>query len=315
MPPISIIGFGLASVSSANRVPRPPASRTAFMRHHPGPNEIGCCIDRATAHPPTGARTRSRAGPKSLQSRCARIIAAAGLSRAFCDRLSAFTLRETGRLCRANVLRLPAKSCAYQTRARPARSRAHPSIFAWSLRVDSVDCLVIGAGVVGLAVARTLACAGREVVVVEAEERHRNGDEFAQQRGYPRRDLLPDGTCQDAALRRRKGAAVRFLPRLRRPPPALRQADRGGRRDRGAQARRARGASSRQRRRRPRVADRRRGACARACAEAERALLSPSTGIVDSHALMLALGATPRPTARWSHSGPRSCPAERNAAT
>ena len=36
--------------------------------------------------------------------------------------------------------------------------------------MDSVDCLVIGAGVVGLAVARTLACAGREVVVVEAEE-------------------------------------------------------------------------------------------------------------------------------------------------
>lgn len=35
--------------------------------------------------------------------------------------------------------------------------------------MDSINCLVIGAGVVGLAVARALALAGREVVVVEAE--------------------------------------------------------------------------------------------------------------------------------------------------
>jgi L-2-hydroxyglutarate oxidase LhgO len=36
--------------------------------------------------------------------------------------------------------------------------------------VDSVDCIVIGAGVVGLAVARALALAGREVIVLEAAE-------------------------------------------------------------------------------------------------------------------------------------------------
>src|SRR5262245_3516876 len=35
---------------------------------------------------------------------------------------------------------------------------------------ESVDCVVIGAGVVGLAVARALALAGREVIVVEAAE-------------------------------------------------------------------------------------------------------------------------------------------------
>src|SRR4051812_30694410 len=34
--------------------------------------------------------------------------------------------------------------------------------------MDKVDCIVIGAGVVGLAVARKLARAGREVLVVEA---------------------------------------------------------------------------------------------------------------------------------------------------
>jgi L-2-hydroxyglutarate oxidase LhgO len=35
---------------------------------------------------------------------------------------------------------------------------------------ESVDCVVVGAGVVGLAVARALALAGREVIVVEAAE-------------------------------------------------------------------------------------------------------------------------------------------------
>jgi L-2-hydroxyglutarate oxidase LhgO len=35
---------------------------------------------------------------------------------------------------------------------------------------ETVDCVVVGAGVVGLAVARALALAGREVVVLEAAE-------------------------------------------------------------------------------------------------------------------------------------------------
>ena len=34
--------------------------------------------------------------------------------------------------------------------------------------MDRVDCVVVGAGVVGLAVARALAMAGREVVIIEA---------------------------------------------------------------------------------------------------------------------------------------------------
>ena len=34
---------------------------------------------------------------------------------------------------------------------------------------DQLDCVVVGAGVVGLAIGRSLAIAGRNVVVLEAE--------------------------------------------------------------------------------------------------------------------------------------------------
>jgi len=36
--------------------------------------------------------------------------------------------------------------------------------------MDKVDCVIIGAGVVGLAIARHLAISGREVIVLEAAE-------------------------------------------------------------------------------------------------------------------------------------------------
>ena len=36
--------------------------------------------------------------------------------------------------------------------------------------MDKVDCVVVGAGVIGLAIARRLAQAGREVIVIEAAE-------------------------------------------------------------------------------------------------------------------------------------------------
>ena len=36
--------------------------------------------------------------------------------------------------------------------------------------MEKVDCVVVGAGVIGLAVARALALAGREVIVIEANE-------------------------------------------------------------------------------------------------------------------------------------------------
>lgn len=42
-------------------------------------------------------------------------------------------------------------------------------------RMDEVECAVVGAGVVGLAIARALAAAGREVVVLEAADRPGTG--------------------------------------------------------------------------------------------------------------------------------------------
>src|SRR5580692_10767183 len=61
---------------------------------------------------------------------------------------------------------------------------------------ESVDCVVIGAGVVGLAVARALALAGREVIVLEAAEgigtetSSRNSEVIHAGIYYPRGSLM-----------------------------------------------------------------------------------------------------------------------------
>jgi len=65
---------------------------------------------------------------------------------------------------------------------------------------ESVDCVVVGAGVVGLAVARALALAGREVIVVEAadaigtETSSRNSEVIHAGIYYPK-DSLMARTC------------------------------------------------------------------------------------------------------------------------
>src|SRR5438445_11541381 len=57
--------------------------------------------------------------------------------------------------------------------------------------MDRVDCAVVGAGVVGLAVARALAIAGRDVVIVESqgaigtETSSRNSEVIHAGLGYP----------------------------------------------------------------------------------------------------------------------------------
>ena len=78
--------------------------------------------------------------------------------------------------------------------------------------MELVECLVVCAGVISLAVARALARAGRELIVVESESGIGAG-QFAQQRSHPCRHLLSDRAGQDAALGRRQGDALRILRR------------------------------------------------------------------------------------------------------
>ncbi|UCH73254.1 MAG: NAD(P)/FAD-dependent oxidoreductase [Rhodospirillales bacterium] len=156
--------------------------------------------------------------------------------------------------------------------------------------VDSerIDCVVIGAGVIGLAVARALAVAGREVVVIEAEAAigtqtsSRNSEVIHAGIYYPKdslkarlcvagRDMLYRYCDDHGVAHRRCGKLIVAAAATEEPELA-----------RIAVAAAANG-----------VADLRRldAAALRAIEPAlcgSAALLSPSTGIIDSHGLMLA---------------------------
>jgi L-2-hydroxyglutarate oxidase LhgO len=153
---------------------------------------------------------------------------------------------------------------------------------------DSIDCVVIGAGVVGLAVARALALEGRDVVVLEAadaigtETSSRNSEVIHAGIYYPAGSLkarfcvegkhflyaycaergIPHRRCGKMIVATRPGQDA-YLDKLRA------QALANGVED-------------------LRLVD---GAAARAIEPelaCDAALLSPSTGIIDSHSLMLA---------------------------
>ena len=155
--------------------------------------------------------------------------------------------------------------------------------------MDRVECIVVGAGVVGLAVGRALAAAGREVVVLEAEKAigtgisSRNSEVIHAGIYYAAgslkaklcvrgRDLLYD-YCAD------RGIAHKRLGKLIVAASADEVAYLEGLAARG----RANGVDDLT------LLD---AAAVRALEpelSAHAALLSPSTGIVDSHGLMLAL--------------------------
>ena len=71
--------------------------------------------------------------------------------------------------------------------------------------MEEVDCVVVGAGVVGLAVARALAIAGREVIVLEAAEgigtetSSRNSEVIHAGIYYPANISWPGSVSRDAA--------------------------------------------------------------------------------------------------------------------
>jgi L-2-hydroxyglutarate oxidase LhgO len=154
--------------------------------------------------------------------------------------------------------------------------------------VDAIECVVIGAGVIGLAVARALALAGLEVLVLDRaptvgfETSSRNSEVIHSGIYYPK-DSLKAATCVAGRKRlytycREHGVAHAQLGKIivaadEAELPAL---------DHIAAAARANGVddveyltASAAQRLEPEV-------------RCVAALLSPSTGIIDSHALMLA---------------------------
>ena len=155
--------------------------------------------------------------------------------------------------------------------------------------MESVDCVVVGAGVVGLAIARQLALAGREVVVLEAAAAvgtgisSRNSEVVHGGMYYPtdsvRARLCVAGRQALYAYCENRGIAHRRLGKVivaTEPAhlPRLAAIERQGLVNGVADLRRL--GAEEVRALEPGVA----------CIEA---LLSPSTGIIDSHGLMLAL--------------------------
>ncbi len=164
-----------------------------------------------------------------------------------------------------------------------------PRDHLWELQVDTIDCLVIGAGVVGLAVARALARAGREVIVAEAEgaigtgTSSRNSEVIHAGIYYPtglvKTRLCVEGKamlyafCRDFGVPHRRCGKL-IVAATDAETEKLKALEAQGKANdvddlvwlTGEEAR-----------------------ALEPALVAVRALLSPSTGIVDSHALMLAL--------------------------
>lgn len=153
---------------------------------------------------------------------------------------------------------------------------------------ESVDCVVIGAGVVGLAVAREMAMAGREVIVLEAadmigtETSSRNSEVIHAGIYYPK-DSLKARFCVEGRRRLYQYCAEHGVPHRR--CGKLIVATLGEQLDTLKQIRAAAVANG--------VDDMEwLGGNEAMAMEPElncvAALLSPSTGIIDSHGLMLA---------------------------
>ena len=155
--------------------------------------------------------------------------------------------------------------------------------------MEKIDCAVIGAGVIGLAVARRLAAQGREVVVLEAEGSFgtgisaRNSEVIHAGIYYPA-DSLKARLC--VAGRRLLYAYCEERGIAHRRCGKLIVANSDGQREelaRIAAAARTNGVDDLQ------LLSREAARSLEPALECSAALLSPSTGIIDSHALMLSL--------------------------
>ena len=104
--------------------------------------------------------------------------------------------------------------------------------------MDEFDCVVIGAGVVGLAVARALALQGREVMVLESEGAIGTGTSSRNSEVIHAGIYYPQGSLKARLCVAGKALLYAYCGRTRRAASALRQADRG---DLAGAGRRARG--------------------------------------------------------------------------
>jgi len=153
--------------------------------------------------------------------------------------------------------------------------------------MEEVECLVIGAGVVGLAVARAMACAGREVIIVEREDAigtqtsSRNSEVIHAGIYYPR-DSLMARFCVTGRQALYDYCATRTVPHSRCGKLVV-ATDETEAEQLGSIATRARlnGVTD--------IAeiDASRALKMEPALRCTAALHSPSTGIVDGHALML----------------------------
>lgn len=151
-----------------------------------------------------------------------------------------------------------------------------------------VDCIVVGAGIVGLAVARALALGGREVIVIEAtdaigtETSSRNSEVIHAGIYYPTGSLKAR-TCVRGKQLLYAYCDAHGVPyrRLGKLIVAAREAERDGLAALKQKAA-ANGVGDLE------WVDRDTLRALEPALAGEAALLSPSTGIVDSHALMLA---------------------------
>lgn len=154
--------------------------------------------------------------------------------------------------------------------------------------MDSVECVVIGAGVVGLAVARALALAGREVVILEAEDAigthtsSRNSEVIHAGIYYPKGSLKARA-CVEGKERLYRYCVERGIPH-RRSGKLIVATDEAQAAELEAIQKKAHANG---------VTDvvwmsREQAVALEPELRCAAALYSPSTGIVDSHALMLA---------------------------
>jgi D-amino-acid oxidase len=154
---------------------------------------------------------------------------------------------------------------------------------------DRVDCLVIGAGVVGLATARALALAGREVIVVErnsgiGEETSSRNSEVIHAGLYYQAGSLKAQMCVQGKALLYAYCEDRQIPHARCGKLVVAShADQSTRLEQIASLARQNGVHDLLRLSAAEVGDR------EPAISAAVGLWSPSTGIVDAHALMLAL--------------------------